>query len=377
MAAIDGFVDAGFGRVRDVFVENFEKRGDLGAACSVYHRGQKVVDLWGGIAKKETGEPWGENTMMRCASSTKGISAICANLLIQQGRLDPDEAVATYWPEFKANGKESIPVRWALSHQAGVPVVDHVFTKEEVFAWDPVVDAIAAAKPVWVPGEEHGYHGQSYGYIVGELVRRITGETIGTYLQKEIAEPLGVEVFIGLPEKHIDRVAHNLYAYLEPRPEGEPPPALPRMSEFVPAVFMFSHLNPDYTTPEWLRIEMPAANGVTTARSLAKLYASLVGEVDGQRLYTDETVERATVQQTKDGAIDRVLLAPTRWGLGFSLYAPDAAMLGPRSFGHGGAGGIMGFADAEHEVGFAFGCNIMGDFDRANALVDALRESLS
>ena len=190
----------------------------------------------------------------------------------------------------------------------------------------------------------------------------------------------GVEVFIGLPDKHMDRVAHNLYAYLQPQPEGQKPvvpAAPPRMSEFIPAVFMFSHLNPDYTTPEWLRIEMPAANGVCTARDLAKLYASLVSEVDGHRLYTDATVARATRQETKDGAIDRVILVPNRYGLGFSLYTPDSAMLGPTSFGHGGAGGIMAFADAEHEVGFAFGCNIMGDFERANALVNALRACLS
>src|SRR5438552_3561673 len=156
MAIVEGFVEQGFGRVREVFVENFERRGELGAAVSVYHHSRKVVDLWGGTKIKDTGEPWTEDTLMRCASSTKGISAICANLLIQQGRLDPDATVASYWPEFKANGKESVLVKWALSHQAGVPVVDHLFTKEEVFAWDPVVDAIAGAKPVWAPGQEHG-----------------------------------------------------------------------------------------------------------------------------------------------------------------------------------------------------------------------------
>jgi CubicO group peptidase (beta-lactamase class C family) len=245
-----------------------------------------------------------------------------------------------------------------------------------VFAWDPVVEAIAAAKPVWKPGAEHGYHGQSYGYIVGEVIRRITGRTIGTYLQDEIAKPLGIEVFIGLPDEYIPRVAHNLYAY---PPEGAPARPQPQMmadNGFGARVFMFSHLKPDYTTPEWLRIEMPSANGVTTARSLAKLYGSLVGEVDGHRLFTPETVERATTLQTKEGAIDRIMMAPSRYGLGFSLPTDAFPLLGAGSFGHAGAGGIMAFADADHEVGFAFGCNIMGDFERAAALIDALRSSL-
>jgi CubicO group peptidase (beta-lactamase class C family) len=375
---IDGSVTPGFERVADTFAENFERRGELGAALAVYHHGDKVVDLWGGIRNKDTGEVWDETTMMRTASSTKGITAICANLLIQQGLLDPDATVASYWPEFKANGKEGVLVRWALSHQAGVPVVEdsESFTKEDVFAWDPVVEAIAAAKPVWKPGAEHGYHGQSYGYIVGEVIRRITGRTIGTYLQDEIAKPLGIEVFIGLPDEYIPRVAHNLYAY---PPEGAPTRPQPQMmadNGFGARVFMFSHLKPDYTTPEWLRIEMPSANGVTTARSLAKLYGSLVGEVDGHRLFTPETVERATTLQTKEGAIDRIMMAPSRYGLGFSLPTDAFPLLGAGSFGHAGAGGIMAFADADHEVGFAFGCNIMGDFERAAALIDALRSSL-
>ena len=151
---IDGSVEPGFERVADTFSENFEKRGELGAAVSVYHHGQKVVDLWGGIRNKDSGEAWDETTLMRTASSTKGITAICANLLIQQGLLDPDATVASYWPEFKANGKEGILVRWALAHQAGVPVVEDCesFTKEDVFAWDPVVERIAAAPPSWEPG---------------------------------------------------------------------------------------------------------------------------------------------------------------------------------------------------------------------------------
>ncbi|HEX4220554.1 MAG TPA: serine hydrolase domain-containing protein, partial [Acidimicrobiales bacterium] len=292
MTVVNGHAEPGYEKVRDAFAANFDLHQDVGAAVTVYRHGRMVVDLWGGIRNGETGEPWQADTMVRVASTTKGITAVCANLAAQQGKLDLDTPVAAYWPEFAAEGKESIPVRWVLGHQAGLPVVDRVFTADDVFAWDPICEALAAQRPIWEPGTAHGYHGQTYGYLVGEVIRRVSGRTVGTFLADEVAAPLGLDTFIGLPEDMLPRTARVVSpAYGGPPDQAQP--AVPDVDAehlaFMQRVYLFAHLRPDYNSPEWLGIEMPSANGVTTARSLAKLYASLIGEVDGVRLFTPET----------------------------------------------------------------------------------------
>ena len=176
--------------MKDAFAANFEKHGDVGAAFSLYHRGVKVVDLWGGVADLETGRPWVEDSIALVFSSTKGATAICAHLLAQRGELDLDAAVAEYWPEFAAAGKQDIPVRWLLSHRVGLPVFDNPMTAEEYLAWEPPVKALAAQRPVWEPGTTHGYHAGSYGWLVGEVVRRISGKSVGTFFADEVAGPL-------------------------------------------------------------------------------------------------------------------------------------------------------------------------------------------
>jgi CubicO group peptidase (beta-lactamase class C family) len=308
--------------------------------------------------------------------------------LAQQGKLDFDEAVATYWPEFAAEGKESIPVRWLMSHQAGLPVVDRVFTKEDVFAWDPICEALAAQRPIWEPGTAHGYHGQTYGYLVGEVIRRISGRTVGTFLADEVAGPLALDTFIGLPKEMLSRTAQVIspaYGLSVDQAEDRAPTAssTPAVADvdaeemaFRQRVFLFTHLRPDYNSPEWLQIEMPSANGVTTARSLAKLYASLVGEVDGVRLFTQETLDAARTCQAEGE--DRVLRRLNRYGLGFALASSHMPSISPGSFGHPGAGGSIGLADPETGVAMAYVMNYhkMTDDPRAASLVEAVRNSL-
>ena len=397
MVAVEGFTAAGFEPVRRAFEANFSESAEVGAAVAVYRHGRLVADLWAGVRNADTGEPWEEDTPVRVASTTKGITAVCANLLAQQGLLDLDAPVASYWPEFKAEGKESVPVRWVLSHRAGVPVVDRLLTAEEIFAWFPVVDTIAAQKPLWEPGTAHGYHGQSYGYMVGELVRRITGRTVGTFLAEEVSGPLGLDTWIGTPDDVLPRVARVLspaYGARERRqsaaadrtaqagaeksaasPVSGEMPGAEQLSLMMRAA-MFTHLAPDYNSPEWLRIEMPSANGVTTARSLAKLYASLIGPVDGKQLFEEATLRRAITPEAE--GTDRILGQPTRWGLGFSLPSERSGLLGPGSFGHAGAGGSIGLADPDSGVAMAYVMNLhkMADDDRAARLMEAVRASL-
>jgi CubicO group peptidase (beta-lactamase class C family) len=210
---VQGHVEEGWGKVADAFRANFEANpGEVGAACCVYVGGRPVVDLWGGLADREANRPWNEDTIALVASTTKGATAICAHLLAQRGELDLDAPVVQYWPEFGANGKEQIPVRWLLSHQAGLPVIDTPLTFEDACAWHPVIRALEAQEPLWQPGTEHLYHAETFGFLVGEVVRRITGKSLGTFFADEVAAPLGLSAWIGLPAEEEQRVTRITYA---------------------------------------------------------------------------------------------------------------------------------------------------------------------
>src|SRR2546421_8264109 len=197
-AGIEGQVDAKFKGVRDAFAANFADHGEVGAGVALYVDGRKVVDLWGGVADGETGRPYAEDTLQLVFSTTKGATAICANLLAQRGELDVDAPVATYWPEFATAGKESIPVRWLLCHKAGLPAVDGTMSTEDALAWDPVIRALERQQPLWEPGTAHGYHATTYGWLVGEVVRRISGKSLGRFFADEVAAPLRLDFRIGL-----------------------------------------------------------------------------------------------------------------------------------------------------------------------------------
>lgn len=391
---IHGECDEGFGAVRDAFTANFERNGDVGAAFALYHRGRKVVDLWGGVADPDTGRPWEHDTLQLVFSTTKGATAVCAHLLAERGQLDLDAPVTTYWPEFGAAGKGDIPVRWLLSHRAGLPVVDGTPTRDDLLGWGPIVQRLADQAPLWEPGTAHGYHALTYGWLVGEVVRRVSGRSVGRFFTEEVAGPLGLEFWIGLPPEHQQRVSRLVaLPWATVLDMDIDTIDLSHLPEIVQQIAR-SYLDPESITnralhitkpplewndPEVHAAEIPAASGIADARSLARMYAACVGEVDGIRLLSPGTVTTAIEEQSSGR--DNVLLVPTRFGLGFFLPSPFATMGGPRSFGHAGAGGSLGFADPDSEIGFGYVMNKMqqnlGGDPRTLTLIDAVEKSLA
>ncbi|MFG2861713.1 serine hydrolase domain-containing protein [Streptomyces sioyaensis] len=390
MTTINGEVAARFEPVREAFAANFDRHGDIGAAVCVYHHGQPVVDLWGGIADPDTGRPWQRDTLQLVYSATKGATATAAHLLAQRGVLELDAPVAKYWPEFAANGKAEIPVRWLLSHQAGLVALDQPVPLAEALAWQPMADALAAQRPLWTPGTAHGYHGRTWGWLVGEVIRRVSGHTPGRFFADEIATPLGLDFFIGLPASERDRVSQMVHQQPEVDLTAMPTESIPEELREQVAAWRdpnsFSNrayqvTEPaaiDFNSPEVQAAELPASNGISTARSLTRMYAAVIGEVDGVRLLTPETLASATREQAS--GTDEVLVAPSRFSSGYMLPTETNPMIGPNSFGHTGRGGSLGFADPEHGIAFGYAMNhIIGGSDdtRASSLVDAVRRSLA
>jgi CubicO group peptidase (beta-lactamase class C family) len=395
VTVVEGEVEAGFEGVRDAFEANFERGVEVGAAFSAYHRGRKVVDLWGGIADVDTGEPWKRDTIVLVFSTTKGLTAICANRLMQEGRLDPDAPVVEYWPEFGKNGKEDVPVSHLLSHQAGLAWVDGDLTAEEALAWEPVVEALENQHPGWEPGSQHGYHATTFGWLVGEVIRRITGMSVGTYFREIAGDPLGLDLWIGLPEEHEPRVA-KLISMFPPsvsmetlRNPGDDPVAQMIASFVGPETPLGKSLfapggaltDQDIWNSRAMRAaEIPSANAVGDARSVARAYAACIDDVDGIRLLSPDQVKRATVQQT-EGPNTILLGLDVQFGLGFMIRSSLLALGGPNSFGHFGAGGSVGWADPDAELAFGYVMNRMdlgvtGDtrsFKLINACYEAIR----
>ena len=393
MTVVRGRVEPGYEKVRDAFEQNFTERADVGATMCLYRDGVKVVDLEGGTTEPGGSVPYGGDHLQMVFSTTKGATAICAHLLVERGLLDLNEPVATYWPEFAAGGKGDIPVGWLLSHQAGLADIDQPMTLDEAIDWPTVTAALAAATPLWEPGTKHGYHAVTYGWLVGEVIRRVSGRTVGEFFAEEIAGPLGLEFTIGTPDELHDRIV----PLIPPGPPpgvhfGDPDAEQPNMIEML-AMLMggdslitraltapggaFNDVDA-WNRPEVWRAEIPSANGVTTARSLARMYAATVTEVDGVRLLSADTVARAIEPQTSGP--DAVLIFEIPFGFGFMRNAMFAKFGSPTAFGHYGAGGSVGFADHEHGIGFGYVMNkmelgIAGD-PRTSALIDAVYASL-
>ncbi|RQX03249.1 serine hydrolase domain-containing protein [Micromonospora inaquosa] len=376
---IHGDVADRYGHVADVFRDNFTTGGEVGAAVTVYVRGRKVVDLYGGVADTRSGRPWDAHTPVVVFSCTKGILAICAYLLAQQGRLDLDAPVTRYWPEFGQHGKAHIPVRWLLTHQAGLPALDRSMTLDEVLAWDPVITAIEAQAPLWEPGTAHGYHPMTYGWLIGEVIHRITGQLPGAFFADTVAGPLGLHTWLGLPAAESDTVAWGLAPPPDPDPFEDP---VAERGITMGGAFAFPadadglvSFNDDAIRAAGV----PGAGAVSTADGLARLYAACVSDVAGGPLLTAASVDDAVVVRSRGQQRHGPPDTGQRWGTGFLLHSPPARpMLGERSFGHDGAGGNLAFADAEHQVGFGYVVNQMrgmGD-ERANRLTAAVRSCL-
>ncbi|WP_420080552.1 serine hydrolase domain-containing protein [Streptomyces sp. JL4002] len=383
---IQGVVAEGFEPVRDAFVRNFEVLGDRGAAVSVYRDGRKVVDLWGGTRDADGTEPWTEDTAQVVRSATKGVAAAVPLLLHQRGLLDPDAPVASYWPEFKAGGKERVLVRDLLAHRAGVPALDRGLTAAEAADGVSGPAAVAAQHPSWEPGTAHGYHAQTYSWLLSELVLRVTGRTLGSVLAEDIAEPLGVDFWIGLPDTAAHRVGRvapvdppETAGVLRIRPRRNVSEAYADPASLTRRAFAAIDPLPDENAPAYRAAELPASNGIGTARGLARFYAATIGVVeDGARIFTPATTELAAREHS--AGPDRVLVVNTRFGAGYMLHGPASPLLSPASFGHPGRGGSLAFADPEAGIGFGYVTNALAKSvtadPRAQALVRALKSAL-
>lgn len=400
-----GWVADGWEPVREAFEANFARRYEVGAAYSAYHRGEKVVDLWGGLADEKSGAPWQEDTVVMTFSTTKGATALVANLLAQRGDLDVETPVAEYWPEFTAAGKAGVTVDHLLSHRAGLAWVDRLVSMDDALTWDPVIRALEAQAPSWEPGTAHGYHATTFGWLVGEVVRRVSGASLGTTFRTEVAEPLGLDYHIGLPESEEPRVAH-LIPIMEAIASGRisiggegagiggegagtaGPGGGPETNAYLAAMAERAeeYLAPDgpltkaLTAPSGTfdgidklsdsrkvhAAELPAYNGIGDARSLACMYGACIGEVvtdqgEKVRLLDDRQLAEAVRQRTEGP--DRVLLGlDIQWGLGFMLnrgILGAAGLGGSRAFGHFGMGGSGAWGDPDAELALAYVMNRM------------------
>ncbi|MGV9882830.1 serine hydrolase domain-containing protein [Streptomyces sp. NPDC003006] len=370
---VHGTCAPGFEGVREEFERNFTERGDLGAAVAATVDGTFVVDLWAGDADRSGTRPWERDTLVNVYSTTKGMTALCAHLLVDRGELDLDAPVARYWPGFARAGKADIPVRWLLSHRSGLIAPGEPMGPGAVYDWEKVTEALAATAPWWRPGSAQGYHAVTFGFLVGEVVRRVTGVSLGTFLRSEVTGPLGADVFIGTPESEHGRCADMAppVSAADGTSSGrgvfaeapEPPVGGLDDHPMAPVTLAFSYLPlRDVNGAAYRGAEIPAANGHATARGLATVY----GELAGGRLLAADTVERLRTPQGGADEPDLVLRVGTplaerwSWGLGYMPNRYGQAGPNPRAFGHGGMGGSYAFADPENRVSYAYTMNRMG-----------------
>lgn len=367
---IGGYASRGFEAVREVFAENFARRHELGGACCVYLRGQKVVDLWGGVRNKATGEPWQQDTMVLVWSATKGLAAMTLALAHSRGWLDYDERVCTYWPEFAQQGKATITVRQLLSHQAGLFAFDEKVDKGVVADLDRLAIILARQKPAWEPGARQAYHALTLGFYEGELLRRIDPRhrSLGQFFHDEIATPLALDAYIRLPETIPNARLATLAS----------PSLLARLLGF-PIRLTLDAMNPRSNLHRALianpgssicmdeqriyarNLEVPSGGGVGTARAIARAYSAFATGTNELQLRA-ETLDAlsAPAVPSRHGFHDECLRGEARFSLGFMKPSPFVPFGSDRSFGAPGAGGAMGFADPEVGIGYAYVTSQMG-----------------
>jgi CubicO group peptidase (beta-lactamase class C family) len=375
---VQGTCDARFATVQEALRENLASREELGAAVAVRVEGRPVVDLWCGHGDGARTRAWREDTLVNVFSVGKALAGVCLLMLVSRGRLGLEDRVAEHWPEFAQSGKEQVTVHQLLGHRAGLAAIERQLPDDALYDWRQVTGALAAQEPWWEPGSAHGYHVHTFGFLVGELVRRVAGESIGSFLRREIAEPLAAEISFGLPPARRARRAEYVFdAGLPRRVQRE------GRAHVDPHLYERAYLNPPgatglgtVNTTAWQDAELPSANLHADARSLVRVYDALL-DPNGE-LIAPEILSEATAEVSV--GTDRVLGRPSRFGLGFQLTQPERPLgLGRRGFGHFGAGGSVGFADPDARVAFAYVMNRGGpqwQDPRNRALVDALYESL-
>lgn len=364
---VHGHCAPGFEPLRGALAEILAAGSEVGAALAVYVDTHAVVDLWGGHEDAAKTRPWRADTIVNLYSIGKAVAAVCALRLVDAGALDLDAPVSRYWPEFAQAGKAQLPVRFLLTHQAGLPAIAPTLPPGAVLQWDAMIEALAAQAPWWPPGERHGYHVNTQGFLLGEVIRRISGKTLGTYLRDEIAGPAGIDFFIGFGPELDGRCADMV-----------PPPPSPEADELTrqlsadPASLsglalmrVYAYRNPPemsgmgiINTRRWRAAEVPSTNGHGNARAVARFYSALAGDgaLDGVQILTPEIIAKAIGEQVY--ADDVVLQRPTRFGLGFQLTQAERRLgPNPRAFGHFGAGGSLGFADPDARLAFGYAMN--------------------
>jgi CubicO group peptidase (beta-lactamase class C family) len=389
---IQGVWSLRFKRVRDEFLRNFDERGELGASVSVIAGGRKVVDLWGGTARVDTGAPWQKDTIAHVWSCTKGATALCAHILAGRGQLDLDAPVTNYWPEYGQNGKGATTVAQLMSHQAGVPAIRATLPSGALYDTEFMTDTLAAEVPFWEPGSRHGYHALTFGFLVGELVRRISGKTLGQFFRDEVAVPLGIDFQMGLPDSELPRLAQVL-------PAPPPAPPFPRFlllaltdPTSIPFLVLFNNggfLNPGEAESPAARAqtEIGASGGFTNARALARMYYALVGN----RVSLDLVGRASLVRMARVNSAgqDQFGLIQSRFGLGYVKSIDnrwdtpgnqDSGILSEDAFHHSGFGGSIGLVDPRADVSLGYVMNQQGVGTllnpRGQSLVDALYTSI-
>jgi CubicO group peptidase (beta-lactamase class C family) len=393
---VQGFCEPRFRLVREEFERNFQERSEVGASVCVIAEGEPVVDLWGGVAERSSGKPWESDTIGLVWSCTKGAVALCAHILVSRGLLDLDAPVARYWPEFGQAGKEEITVHLLLDHQAGLPAFRESLRAGGLYDWQYLVERLAAEQPFWPPGTRQGYHATTFGHLVGEVVRRVSGKELGAFFREEVALPLGLDFYLGLPEEQEERVAPTIRPDLPPA--GEP------VSRFVAQANRDPHSVQalvvkntgrnaavrDYDSRQAHQTVLPSEGGITNARGLAGLYAplALAGSWKGVQLVDEETLAQMAAVSSAS-AVDAVLLVGLRIALGFMKSsdnrhgppgAQDSLVLSEDAFGHPGMGGSLGFADPKARMAFGYCMNKQGRGvllnERGQSLVDATYRAL-
>jgi CubicO group peptidase (beta-lactamase class C family) len=395
-AQISGYCSPTYTPVFDAFVANFQQRSEIGASVAVTVKGVPVLEAWGGFSDAlatTPSAPWGRDTVSLVFSSTKGATALCAHMLVAQGLLDLDKPVAFYWPEFAANGKAAVTVRMLMQHAAGLAAVpfSSPIPSGGWADWKLMTSTLAAQAPWWEPGTAHGYHALTYGWLVGEVVRRVSGVSVGAFFRDQVATPLGMDFWIGMPSSQLGRVA-PMRAATEVLPVDRfVNAAMSDPASLQAAVFniggwlgMPPSTPPAYNTAASLQAEIPAAGGVTNARGLATMYAALAngGALGAARLLpSDYAASLGLIHSALP--IDRTLLVSMRMALGFhgsidnrAIGSGLSALIGASAFGHAGSGGSIGFADPRASLSFGYTMNRMGAGtalnDRGQSLIDAV-----
>lgn len=395
---IYGFAADGFEGVREQFEKNFAKRGEVGGSVAVVRDGEYLVDLWGGWASDSRTRAWETDTIVNVWSTTKGLVAMCAHILIDRGQLELDAPVASYWPEFAQAGKEDITVRQLLSHRSGLMGWEEPIPPEDMFNWEKLCDMLVATEPFWEPGTASGYHMRTFGHLVGEVVRRIDGRPVGQFLREEISEPLQADLFIGVPEEEHRRVADLSHILPEDDTTDSTDMSLniasgaadeaASDSEFAFTDRMIHSLSgPEIglekaNSAEWRCGAFPSSNGHANARGIAAAYGTIAagGAFGETRIFSPAATERMReAQPTGRDKIIGAVSPQTTWGMGFMVNTPPAYGPNPRAFHHGGIGGSLGFCDPDAGFGFGYAMNAMGsplEDRRAFSLLHAVYKSL-